>query len=77
MSAASRASRASGPAWSRVYESGMMPRSEVRPIVGFRPVSPCWLEGFVIDPPVCVPMLEHAMRPAVAVAEPDDEPPGS
>ena len=33
--------------------------------------------GAVIEPPVWVPMLEHASRPAVAVADPEDDPPGS
>ena len=55
----------------------MIPYSEVRPIVGLSPVSPCWFDGLVIEPPVWVPMLEHASRPATAVAEPEDEPPGS
>src|ERR671917_2774952 len=55
----------------------MIPYRDVRPIVGFSPVSACWLDGLVIEPPVCVPMLEAAIRPATAVAEPDDEPPGS
>ena len=55
----------------------MIPYSDVRPIVGLRPVRFCWLDGLVIEPPVWVPMLEQASRPATAVAEPDDEPPGS
>ncbi len=46
-------------------------------MVGFRPVSPCRLDGFVMDPPVCVPVLEAAMRAATDVADPLDEPPGS
>jgi hypothetical protein len=40
----------------------------VRPIVGLSPVKPCRFDGLVIEPPVWVPMLEHASRPANAVA---------
>src|SRR5258705_5481843 len=50
---------------------------DVRPIVGFRPVRFCWLDGPTMLPPVCVPIDEHAIRPATAVAGPVDEPPGS
>src|SRR5690349_3216835 len=40
------------------------------------PVRPCAFDGAVIEPPVCVPIDDVARRPAVAVAEPVDEPPG-
>ena len=56
--------------------SGRTPYSDTRPIVGLIPVSPWAFEGFVIDPPVCVPVLEAAMRAATAVADPLDEPLG-
>src|SRR5690606_39818376 len=51
--------------------------SDARPMVGFRRVRPWALGGLVIEPPVCVPTLDVAMRPATAVAEPVEEPPGS
>lgn len=77
MIAASMASRASGPAWSRVNDSGMTPCRETRPIVGFSPVRFCWLDGSTIEPPVWVPMEEDASRAATAQAGPVEEPPGS
>src|SRR5919197_1157683 len=55
----------------------MMPYSETRPMVGFRPVRFCALDGAMIEPPVWVPTLEVAIRDATAVADPDEEPPGS
>ncbi len=55
----------------------MMPNNDARPIVGFRPVRFWAFEGDVIEPPVCVPIPEVAMRPATAVAVPVDDPPGS
>lgn len=55
----------------------MIPYSDTRPMVGLSPVRFCAIDGLVIDPPVWVPMLEVAIRPATAVAEPEDEPPGS
>src|SRR5438876_8364749 len=54
-----------------------MPCSETLPIVGFSPVRFCAFDGAVIEPPVCVPTAEVAIRDATAVADPDDEPPGS
>ena len=53
-----------------------MPCSETRPIVGLMPVRPWAFEGFVIEPPVCVPVLDAAMRAATAVADPLEDPPG-
>src|SRR5882672_3501472 len=46
-------------------------------MVGFRPVRFCWLDGLTIEPPVWVPMLHVAIRPATEQAGPVDEPPGS
>src|SRR5699024_9168488 len=34
------------------------------------------LDGAVMEPPVWVPTLDVAIRPATAVAEPDEDPPG-
>lgn len=48
----------------------------MRPIVGLTPVRPCAVDGPVIEPPVCVPTDDAAIRPATAVADPVDEPPG-
>lgn len=77
MSAASMASRASGPEWSRVKDSGMTPWMDTRPMVGFSPVRFCWLEGSTMEPPVWVPIEDAAMRPATEQAGPVEEPPGS
>jgi hypothetical protein len=41
-----------------------------------RPVRFWAFDGAVIDPPVCVPIPEVAIRPATDVAVPVDEPPG-
>jgi hypothetical protein len=74
--AASFASRASGPMWSRVIVSGMTPKTEQRPCVGFSAVSPFAVPGPVIEPPVCVPSVQVASRAPVAHPEPPDEPLG-
>ena len=45
-------------------------------MVGLIPVSPCAFDGFVIEPPVCVPVPHGAILLATAVADPLEEPPG-
>src|SRR5882757_3477658 len=54
-----------------------MPCRETRPMVGFRPVRFWAFDGAMIEPPVWVPTLEVAILEATAVADPEDEPPGS
>ena len=64
------ASLAIGPGWSRVYVSGITPCSDTRPIVGFSPVRPCAELGFVIDPPVWVPVLDDPRADGLRSTDP-------
>src|SRR6267154_160483 len=49
--------RPSGPAQSKAGESGTMPSQEMRPQLGFRPVTPERDAGMRMEPPASVPML--------------------
>src|SRR5438876_4624102 len=73
-SAASRAERVVGPAWSRVQQRGMMPVLGTRPKVGLTPTMPQNAAGPMIDPPVSVPTESGISRAATAAPDPDDEP---
>src|SRR5229473_6859331 len=68
--------RPSGPAQSKAGDSGMMPSQEMRPQLGFRPVTLQRDAGMRMEPPVSVPMLPKQSPAATAAAEPPLEPPG-
>ena len=75
--AASRASRANGPIWSRLLAKATMPYRLTRPYVGLSPTTPHRAAGWRIEPPVSVPMPRGAWYAATAAAEPPDDPPGT
>ena len=56
---------------------GMMPRREIRPVVGLMPTTPFFWAGDMIDPQVSVPTVSGASERAAAAAEPVLEPPAS
>ena len=72
MSAALRARR---PMVSSVGASGIVPRAETAPWVGFQAVMPQAWAGMRTEPPVSEPSAATTAPLATAAAEPDDEPP--
>src|SRR5579872_1722941 len=67
--------RLSGPMWSSVQDRGNTPRRDTRPYVGLIPTVPHQAAGPRMEPPVSDPIAMRTMRDAIAVPEPDDEPP--
>ena len=60
---------------SSVGASGIAPRVETVPQVGFHAAMPQACAGMRSEPPVSEPSAETTERLATATAEPDDEPP--
>src|SRR5262245_7239672 len=77
MRPASRAVRASGPAWSRLSAFGWIPRRLTRPYVGLRPTMPQHAAGPRMEPPVSVPVAPGQRNAATAAPDPPLEPPGT
>jgi hypothetical protein len=77
ISALSRTERLSGPAASIDQLSGKTPARETRPHVGRTPTTPHHAAGLRTEPPVSSPSVKPQSAVAVAMPEPDDEPPGS
>jgi hypothetical protein len=69
--------RLSGPAASIDQLSGNTPARETRPHVGRTPTTPHHAAGLRTEPPVSSPSVNAHSAAAVAIPEPDDEPPGS
>jgi len=65
-----------GPMQSKLILKFRRPHLETLPYVGFRPVTPQWEAGFLIEPPVSEPSVKSARSAATAEAGPEDEPPG-
>src|SRR5688572_21980240 len=76
-SAASLTERLRGPAASSDHARGNTPCLETRPQVGRRPTTPHQLAGLRTEPPVSSPSVKPQSAAAVAIPEPEDEPPGS
>lgn len=74
--AVSSTDRQIGPTLSSELQSAMQPARDTRPKVGRRPVVPQRWLGEVIEPSVSVPMAKAQSPPAVADADPADEPEG-
>src|SRR5215210_4826926 len=55
----------------------MSPNRDTSPYVGFMPTTPHSAAGWRTEPPVSVPSAHTASPAATAVAEPDDDPPGT
>src|SRR5262245_36740181 len=76
-SALSRTVRLSDPAASIDQLSGKTPARETRPHVGRTPTTPHHAAGLRTEPPVSSPSVNAQSAAAVAIPEPDDDPPGS
>src|SRR5262245_10891539 len=74
--ARSRTQRAIGPGWSSDGAKGMAPSQLTSPKLGFKPATPQYDAGRVIEPPVCEPSAPRHMPHARAAAEPLLDPPG-
>src|ERR1700730_662906 len=76
MAAQSRADRAKGPMWSRLYPRGTQPDFGTRPKVGINPVTPFHAAGIRMLPPVSVPMPAMMRPEAMPFPVPALDPPG-
>src|ERR1700737_2391822 len=74
--AASVTLRVRGPQRSSDSTSGMIPRIETRPYVGFSPTTLQYDAGVRMEPPVSVPSAPKQRSVATAAADPPDDPPG-
>ncbi len=62
---------------SRVRQAGTTPRTGTAPTVGFKPTTLLRPAGMRLEPAVSVPSAKLAKPRATAIADPDEEPPGT
>src|SRR5690606_32150162 len=75
--AASRTSRAIGPAWSSEEAKATMPQREQRPYVGLMPTVPVSAAGWRMEPPVSVAVAPRQRSAETAAEDPPEDPPGT
>src|SRR5437588_12676515 len=75
--AASTAWRANTPTWSSDDPKATNPYREMRPYVGFKPMTPHSAAGWRTDPPVSDPSATGTIPAATAAADPPEDPPGT